>query len=79
MINTGDPKQNVDEFMSDFENIYKQMSEGKAGNYHIHMYYPNTFPYTLHIEFNARKELANYNAYAISSILAEHPEYYIFG
>ena len=79
MINCGDPQKNVDELMSDFENIYKQLTEGKAGGYHIHWIYQKTFPNNLLLQFNARKDLPNYNAYATCSVLAEHPEFYIFG
>ena len=78
MLNTGDPKANVDGLMSDFENIYKQMSEGKPGNYHFHTYYTKTFPYYLLLDYNPQKDI-NQNAYALSSILAEHPEFYILG
>ena len=79
MINCGDPQKNVDELMSDFESIYKQLTEGKAGVYHIHLIYQKTFPNNLLLQFNARKDLPNYNAYATCSVLAEHPEFYIFG
>lgn len=79
MINCGDPEKNVNELMSDFENIHKHLTEGKVGGYHIHLIYQKTFPNNLLLQFNAKKDLQNYNAYATCSVLAEHPEFYIFG
>ena len=78
MENTGDPQKNVDNFMAHFEKLMEYLRNAQQGGHH-HMIFMPSHPYYLYYELAKQKMFDGYNAYAISSILAEHPEFYILG
>lgn len=78
MENTGDPKTNVDNFMAHFEHIMKCIKSSQRGG-HQHGIFKASYPYYLYYGLEKQQMFDGYKAYAVSSILAEHPEYYILG
>lgn len=78
MENTGDPQKNVDKFMQDYTVIMEKLNGAKQGG-HFHTIHQHSYPYYLYYELGNQQMFEGYNAYAVSSVLAEHPEFYILG
>ncbi len=78
MENTGDPQKNVDKFMQDYTVIMEKLNDAKQGG-HFHTIHQHSYPYYLYYELGNQQMFEGYNAYAVSSVLAEHPEFYILG
>ena len=78
--NTGDPQANVDIIGKNFGEIKEHLEFNiytlQGG--HLHTLYTRAFPYYLQIgPTAARHKLPGISIYLVSSVLAEHPEFYI--
>ncbi len=76
--NTGDPQKNAEKLMAHFNQLMEYIKGARQGGHH-HMLFAPSHPYCLYYELAKQQMFEGYNAYAVSSILAEHPEFYILG
>ncbi len=77
--NTGDPQKNVDIIAENFESIKPRldMDVSAMSGGHWHSLFERAFPYSLQYGPSTEHVLNGISVYMVSSVLAEHPEYYI--
>jgi hypothetical protein len=76
MKNTGDPQKNVDNFMEHYADLEKHIKSAVVGGHH-HVIFMPSFPHNLYYCVGKQEMFQGIQAYVVSSILAEHPEFYI--
>lgn len=74
--NQGEPEKNVNILMENAGIIVDCLSNAKAGG-HMHRIFSPAHPYNLQFGIGEQHKLQGYEIYAVSSVLAEHPEFYI--
>ena len=74
--NQGDPQKNVGLFMENIDYIFECLKNPRAGG-HMHQVFALSAPYFLNYSLGEQQMFEGYSAYAVSSVFAEHPEYYI--
>ena len=77
--NTGDPQKNVDIIAENFESIKPHLDTDVAvmNGGHFHSLFEKSFPYSLQYGPSTDHVLSGISIYMVSSVLAEHPEYYV--
>lgn len=79
--NTGDPQTNVNFLSQDKELINKVMDTLNnpmlVSRTHLHVPSAKLFPYNLLCKAGPQQQIEGVEIYLVSSVLAEHPEYYI--
>ena len=77
--NTGDPEKNVGIIAENFETIkgYLENDMAAMNGGHMHTLFPKIFPKYLQYGPTTKHRIPGINIYLVSSVLAEHPEFYI--
>lgn len=74
--NQGDPEGNVGVLMNNVSTIIECLSNAKEGG-HMHRIFSPAYPYNLQFGLGKQQVLPNIEVYAVSSVFAEHPEFYV--
>ncbi|MCH5160104.1 MAG: hypothetical protein J1F66_04560 [Clostridiales bacterium] len=79
LLNTGDPEKNVNVINDNAETIMEHLSSrmASAPNVHGHIIFSAAFPYYLQYGGGRQPQIEGVQIYMLSSVFAEHPEYYI--
>ena len=79
VANTGDPEKNVNIIADNFANIKVYLEEDMTtmNDGHMHALFPNIFPKYLQYGPTTKHRIPGINIYLVSSVFAEHPEFYI--
>lgn len=77
--NTGDPQKNVDIIGENFREIkgYLESDMAALRGGHMHTLFPKIFPNYLQYGPSAQHRIPGISIYLVSSIIAEHPEFYV--
>lgn len=77
--NTGDPAQNVKVIDDNAEKIMEHLNSpmASAPNVHMHVLFSPAYPYYLHFGGGRQPQIEGVQIYMVSSVFAEHPEYYV--
>ena len=79
LANTGDPAKNVQVIDDNAETIMKHLNSPMAAapNIHGHILFSPAFPYYLQYGGGRQPQIEGVRVYLLSSVFAEHPEYYV--
>lgn len=77
--NTGDPQKNVDIIGENFGDIkgYLESDMAALRGGHMHTLFPKIFPNYLQYGPSAQHRIPGISIYLVSSVIAEHPEFYV--
>ena len=77
--NTGDPQKNVDIIGENFREIkgYLESDMAALRGGHMHTLFPKIFPNYLQYGPSVQHRIPGISIYLVSSIIAEHPEFYV--
>ena len=77
--NTGDPAENVKILDANAEQIMSHLNSPMASspNVHGHVIFSAAFPYYLYYGGGRQPQIEGVTIYLVSSVFAEHPEYYV--
>ena len=76
LTNRGDPKENVNAMASNLE-VIKDCLQNASTTVHIHRFPSFAQPYSLVYGGGDTRQIPNTEIYFVSSVFAEHPEFYI--
>ena len=79
VANTGDPEKNVGIIAENFTTIkgYLESDMAALNSGHMHVLFPKIFPKYLQYGPTTKYWIPGINIYLVSSVIAEHPEFYI--
>lgn len=79
LTNTGDPAKNVKVIDDNAEEIMRHLNSPMAAapNIHGHVIFSAAFPYYLQYGGGRQPQIEGVRIYLLSSVFAEHPEYYV--
>ena len=79
VANTGDPEKNVDIITENFAaiKVYLEKDMAAMNGGHMHVLFPKIFPKYLQFGPTTDHRIPGINIYLVSSVFAEHPEFYI--